>query len=375
MTEIDTQEFFNQKNSWSKYKDLILSYYLKPYLPKVASLQKPIAIIDCFAGPGMFEDGEPGSPQIIIEHLDTFSSKSENIRGLFIEADPELHEKLKSNATSSKINVDVRLGNFQDHIEEIVDIANTHTTFLFVDPIKPTQLKFNDLNQVYSKLKVNQSIETLINFLSNGFLRGILGIRDKITKDGSIMPNHDLTICNDNIAGGSYWHDIILNDQLSHEMKANSIAEGYTKTLEDTHGFNYVLNYPIKEKYSHGYPKYHLIFGSRHPDAFELMNRGMVKARREFVRTEFKEDTLFDIEPKEEVVSKNDVIKIIVETSKIIGNTSWKYLRISATQNSPCKYTDSDYNSAIKDSIKKGLLLSNSKGNKIEENANIWPQT
>ena len=58
------EDFFLRKRSWSRYKDLILDYYLKPYLYKVASLRRPIALVDCFAGPGSFEDGEPGTQQI-----------------------------------------------------------------------------------------------------------------------------------------------------------------------------------------------------------------------------------------------------------------------------------------------------------------------
>ena len=49
-----TQDFFKAKRPWSKYKDFILGYYLEPYIPKVATLKKPILIVDCFAGCGRF---------------------------------------------------------------------------------------------------------------------------------------------------------------------------------------------------------------------------------------------------------------------------------------------------------------------------------
>ena len=48
-------DFFDEKKEWSKYKDLILDYYLKPYLAKVVRIGKPVAVIDCFAGPGAFK--------------------------------------------------------------------------------------------------------------------------------------------------------------------------------------------------------------------------------------------------------------------------------------------------------------------------------
>lgn len=59
--------FFKRKRPWSKYKDLILDYYLGPYLAKIARLGKPIAVVDCFAGPGKFNDNQRGSPLIIAD--------------------------------------------------------------------------------------------------------------------------------------------------------------------------------------------------------------------------------------------------------------------------------------------------------------------
>ena len=62
-------DFFKRKRDWSKYKDLILDYYLGPYLQIVKQIRKPILVVDCFAGPGRFDDGQSGSPLIIAKHL------------------------------------------------------------------------------------------------------------------------------------------------------------------------------------------------------------------------------------------------------------------------------------------------------------------
>ena len=48
-----------KKTGVVEYKDFILNYYLEPYIPKVNTLKKPILIIDCFAGRGSFDDGQP----------------------------------------------------------------------------------------------------------------------------------------------------------------------------------------------------------------------------------------------------------------------------------------------------------------------------
>lgn len=58
-------EFFKGKRPWSKIKDKVLGGYMPAYLRKVAKLQKPILLIDAYAGPGVFADGLPGSPLIM----------------------------------------------------------------------------------------------------------------------------------------------------------------------------------------------------------------------------------------------------------------------------------------------------------------------
>ncbi len=53
------EDFFEGKRPWSVIKDQVLNSYMSPYLNKVKSLQKPILLIDGFAGPGVFDDQSP----------------------------------------------------------------------------------------------------------------------------------------------------------------------------------------------------------------------------------------------------------------------------------------------------------------------------
>ena len=80
----DVLKFFENKRPWSRYKDLILDYYLKPYLAKVARLGPPIAIVDCFAGAGKFGGEEPGSPLIIGKRLEDVHRRGIEVVGMFI---------------------------------------------------------------------------------------------------------------------------------------------------------------------------------------------------------------------------------------------------------------------------------------------------
>ena len=98
------ENFFEKKREWSKIKDKIVAYYLKPYAAKILQNQKPLKIIDCFAGKGKFDDGEKGSPLIIadtiqeiISNTNTEAYKNRQIEACFIEK--KYFKELKINTT------------------------------------------------------------------------------------------------------------------------------------------------------------------------------------------------------------------------------------------------------------------------------------
>lgn len=63
-------DFFKVKKPWSEVKDQLLGCYFKPYLQKILHTNKPVVYVDCFAGKGKFEDGNPGSPLIALGIID-----------------------------------------------------------------------------------------------------------------------------------------------------------------------------------------------------------------------------------------------------------------------------------------------------------------
>ncbi len=381
---MNDETFFRRKRSWSKYKDLILDYYLKPYLSKVAHLGKPIAVIDCFAGPGIFDDGELGSPLIISRRVAELQGRGYDARGIFIEKNQVLFGRLQGN-TSSHL-CETLQGDFHSHLDRLAAIAKTHTCFLYVDPIRPGDLLFDDLESAYELIKSNQSVEVLINFLSRGFVRRAKGFRLRAS-EGSVLSEglgrdvdeyllgdfdtqHPEVIACNRIAGGAYWQSLLLQRSVSNPEIVDAVAKGYADQL--SRWFRWRLCYPIREKYEHKGAKYHLVFGSRHMDALELMNRAMVKARREFVGAQFVENLLFPNEPEKEVVVERDIEREVLEVACGLGKVEWKMLRVLATASKPCMYTDSEWNAAIKRLIVSRRLGSTSDGKKISDQAMVW---
>jgi three-Cys-motif partner protein len=364
----DVNKFFEQKHPWSKYKDLILGYYLKPYLAKVATLSRPIVVVDCFAGAGRFDDGELGSPLLIAEQLKPLYGRGVSVHAIFIEAQKDIAERLKKNTEFCGVPHTVYEGDFRVYVEAITRLASTHTVFLYVDPILPGDLHFADLQSVYGQLKRGQSIETLVNFLSTGFVRRAQGILGRMSR---LDPLHSEVLACDQIAGGTYWQPYVADLGLAQKDRIDLIATGYAKRLEQW--FDWVLTYPIREQYEDEQPKYHLIHGTRHPDAVDLMNRAMVKARREFVGARFVEGQLFNNQPAEEVVDPIKLQAIVLTTARLLGRTQWFLLRVHTTLSDPCMYTDSEINAGIKQLILSGKLGSSASGRKVEDDAWVWP--
>jgi len=156
---------------------------------------------------------------------------------------------------------------------------------------------------------------------------------------------------------------------LSLEEQAEAVATGYTEQLEKW--FRWSLSYPIKEKYEHNLPKYHLIFGSRSHHAIFLMNNAMVKARREFVGT-ISKGYLMNMAPEKEDIDENEIRELVVSTLDEIGKTRWELLRAHSIIRKPCFYKNSEINRAIKKAIQEGYISSNRCGKKIEEDALMW---
>ena len=353
-----SEDFFQQKRDWSHYKDQILAYYLEPYIPKVAKLNKPIWIVDCFAGKGKFGDGEPGSPLIISGLIQKWRSKNVDIRGLYIESDFENHKTLEHNLATRRDFSTCKLGSFEDSIDELSNLAKSSTVFLYLDPYTVKGLVFANLKSVYDQIhEADASVEVLMNFNVATFMRWALAALKRQHEFSDIYEEADfladnpdetveISILNE-IAGGNYWQDIAKNDNLSFAQKLDFFTRRYVTQMSTS--FRYLCSYPVKSKYEHQVPKYMLLYGTRHPDGLELMNDSMCKARFDFLGAQFKEGTLFDLTPTDEVPDlvelKTDLLKIAKE---IKGQLDRKQLRLKYLEKHFCRFKKADINKAVK---------------------------
>jgi three-Cys-motif partner protein len=280
------RSFFEHKRPWSKRKDVILEYYLEAYVPKVRKLRRPVLLVDGFAGPGRFDDGEPGSPVIICSKAQAANeTPGPPVRVWCIEPEPELFSKLQENvafpfAVSKK-------GEFLDYVDEIRQFAQTGTVFLYVDPYAAADVDWAALDGISEQIRRSDaSVELLMNFNTPNFVRwGLAALEREVPRVDETAedpdeadaptepPGHERLNA---VVGGSWWRDVLGANQ-PFEQLVEGLATHIGAALRER--YEHVCWLPIKRRQEHRVPKYHMFFGSRHPDALELMNDAMVKAR------------------------------------------------------------------------------------------------
>ena len=275
-------DFFKEKKPWSEVKDELFGCYFKPYVSKILHTYKPLSYVDCFAGKGIFEDGQPGSPlialKIISECIENTKMNTVQISTNFIDLNyaDDLKENLKDYS-----GVNIISGKYEEKIEELLSNKNGNNVFLYIDPYGIKALRCS-LFDSFATGRFN-SIELLINMNSFGFVReachalgttydDVSVFDDLVEYDSTKLDASEKSIAELNeIAGGDYWQAIIENykkKNIDGYEAESQFSEQYSKRLQQS--YSYVLNMPLRIKRGQR-PKYRMIHATNHKDGCLLM--------------------------------------------------------------------------------------------------------
>lgn len=354
-------DFFQSKKPWSLYKDMILQYYLKPYLSKVCSMGKPVVVFDCFAGPGRFESGEDGSPLIISKAIHQFVDKERDVSAVFIEQKKKYSQCLREAVKQYKDICKVKNESFQDSAKDIAATGTSNTVFVYIDPYGIKSLRFDVLAGIYANI-AHSSVEVLLNFNAESLVRnGHAALKysqqDEEELDRTMIPE-DI----DAIAGGDYWRDIVESNIPFSEMEEKCVCEYMIRMKQY---FKEVCCYRIKDKYEHSTPKYWLIFGSRHQDTFILMNDTICNAHDKFLHEQCVEGRLFDMRAKNEIHDPERLHKAILDS--LVAPMPRKELIVRAMHEVFAEYKESEYKKMISSLLKESIIFSKSGKTKIND--------
>lgn len=376
--------FFDEKKEWSRRKDRILGRYLHAYLPKIATQGHPILIVDAFAGPGIFARGEhkseDGSPVLIAKQIQKAMSQQNftSAKLVCIERDSDLFQRLTV-AMKQYPFVQCRYGPFLEHLEEIENIASSHSTFLYVDPFTVEGIDWGVMSNVLGRLCKMQSVEVLLNFNAQSFVRRALAALKRAIPDQ--RPEEEDTDDMDapftqpvsferlsQIVGGDWWVKVLD----AHPDFPSQVA-AMAKVMEEEFRkhFREVGMHAIKALPHHTVPKYYLVYGTRSWHGLRLMNDEMAKSRKTLASlAEPQHQTLFEMRSEELVPDSARLPSMILRHAGT--RRPRKLVIMDVIREAFCEFKYADIRGVVQQMLKSGALQSATGKWRVNDDTDIW---
>jgi three-Cys-motif partner protein len=336
-------DLFEGKRSWSIIKDQVLKTYMSPYLAKVKNLKKPIVLFDGYAGPGVFEDREPGSPLIMCQAAE--KATPGNYQAFFVNKKKKYHDKLESILQKGGWHGPAQpiLGDTTKILPTLPAQLTDHTAFLYLDPFGPTGSPFS-LIEPFLTRNVNYSTEMVIMMHMPVLHR--LASRRAVEagreNEDMIRKRHERVNAT---LGGTYWQSIMWDTSpMSTQERENRLINAYVAKLNSY--LPYAGCCPVREG-PNKVTKYFIVFVSRHPDAMLLMNDAMYKAYHSRMHDDTYAGTMFEQNNWNDGVSKKGLDEAVVEEVDKTPGLRREDVWTQVVRNNFMKYWSSDYKNAV----------------------------
>lgn len=247
----------------TKGKHLVLQKYLEAWFPILGQTSSKITLIDGFAGPGEYLEGEPGSPIIALEalrkhrYLNLICASAEFI---FIEPDKDSAAHLEgvvgkiAPELPAKIQFRVETRFFSDVLNELLDTRpNFGPAFVMIDPFGVSGLPMRLNARILSQPKCEVYISFMLEYV------------DRFRNTPEFAPN--LT----ELYGDEDWKRVI--DAEVGVERRNRLLELYKTKLKRS-GAAYVLRFDL---YKTSRPYYSLFFATNSLEGCDKMKQAMWK--------------------------------------------------------------------------------------------------
>jgi three-Cys-motif partner protein len=251
-------------------KHRIVRGYLEAWYPIMASREKVVGFIDGFAGPGVYQGGEPGSPIIALETLldhREFSTWTSEFKFLFIEEDATRAQILDGEVKK----LEAARGGFPKNVSwgveqgEFIDFArgfNSNLTqgkrlvpaLALVDPFGFSGVPMADIAQLLQWSKT----ELIFNFMFDSLNRWAT------SKTNALNALDDLFGCADYRQAPS-----------AGQARKDFLRDLYDRQLRQVGGFAHVRHFEMVT--TRGRTGNYLFFGTRHEKGLSVMKQAMWK--------------------------------------------------------------------------------------------------
>jgi three-Cys-motif partner protein len=280
------EAFFAEKRPWSRPKDAILQGYIRPYLAKVAHRGRPIHLVDLFAGPGVFGDGQPGSPAILLRAAE--ETVPGRYRATLVNRGRAHHRRLEALLDEqSWERARAVPGDARIRLADIVADLGGETALFYCDPYG-LGLEFDVLAPILRRdPRASTEIVLTICMPVVHRLAACHQVAAGVTTPRLESNHRRLT----RHFGGDYWRAILLDRSLTPQEKERRLIAAYCDHLR---AFLPQVGACPVHAYPGGPVKYFIIVASRHPDALVLMNDIMLKAYEDYLASRWPQPMALD---------------------------------------------------------------------------------
>src|SRR5579875_308606 len=258
----------------TRAKHVILRKYLDAWFPIMGSSNERLLLIDGFAGPGEYDNGEIGSPLVMIDaflHHSYAPVRRKEVTFLFIEKDSarlqHLRQMLRQREERGDFPSTMRYRFWEGAFADAMDTILSHTetqqvslvpTFAFIDPFGYSDTPMS----LIKRLMLHRGCEVFINFMYEEINRFLTA--NYKTKAQQY----------DALFGTDEWRTII-TDPPDSKGRALRIHDLYYNQLINYAGARYVRSFCMRNK--HNARDYYLFFATKHIKGMEAMKRAMWK--------------------------------------------------------------------------------------------------
>ena len=355
MREVD--QFFAGKRVWSVIKDEVFANYMRPYLAKVNRLRRPILLVDCFAGPGIFDDGKEGSPLQVCAAADQYAHG--NYTALFVNHSAVYHNKLQQVLRERGYHHGIPIhGSAEQVLTKLPQSLGNQTVLLYLDPFGLSGNNY-DLLRPFLQREGEPSTELIINVHMPVVHR--LAARNALNR--SQTPDRRLAAFHSRLTrtfGGEYWQEVMWDESLTASERDWKLIEKYTDKLRNSLPF--VGFCPVREA-GETRIKYFIVFASRHHHALLLMNDIMAKAYYSHIHRQATVGGLWENTPWATTQQQRiggatvkDLQPLIVDTVTQFAGASREQVWLQIVSKQFMRFTQKEFNNAVHELILAGRV-------------------
>jgi three-Cys-motif partner protein len=295
-----TTQFFSKRQGAAVLKHGILKRYLPVFVSMTGSRSGKVAYLDCYAGPGQYEDGTDGSPAVALATAKAVAGMRGNASLVLhlIEQDASSYEQLCAFLERHDVDWVVDRGSAHELVPAILEeIPPRAPLFAFVDPFG-LPIPFETLAAVMRRGRapgrLGAATEVLLNFSTIGINRSAGQLDAKVTREANAKASRSVVKRVDDTLGGAWWQPIWRSGSTDRVAR---IRDEYADRLMAAAGGNwFVFDISVSDRWL-GPESYRLLLFTQHTDGIWRFHEALSSAQEEYRQYCHESEGRLELEP------------------------------------------------------------------------------